>query len=93
MKVFIPSELDDLEPDIHRFVDAMVYKLRKNAHKGRWEDLDLPSALRMLRAEVDELNGALQENNQVEILLECADVANFALILATIAIEGLKTKE
>lgn len=75
------------EHDIRRFVDAMKYKLRKNAHKGRWENIDHDAALALLEKEVDELREALREGNMVEIMLEAADVANFAMMIAVMSIE------
>lgn len=75
------------EHDIRRFVDAMKYKLRKNAHKGRWESYDHDKALVLLEREVDELREALREGNMVEIMLEAADVANFAMMIAVMSIE------
>lgn len=75
------------EHDIRRFMDAMKYKLAKNAHKGRWEDLDLPTAMNLLYGEYVELQDAITSGNMVEIMLEAADVANFALMVAAIAME------
>jgi len=63
----------------------MIYKLRKNAHKGKWEGRSLKDEMGKLRAEVVELTDAIDEGNSVEIILEGADVANFALIIASIA--------
>ncbi len=77
----------DLDHGLKRFNDAMRYKLLKNAHKGRWEDLPLADALAKLKAEVAELEAAIEQGNTVEILLEAADVANFAMITASIAVE------
>lgn len=74
--------------DIRRFTDAMMYKLRRNAHKGRWEGMTLKEAVERLEDEVKELRAAIAEGNSVEILLEAADVGNFAMIAAHIAIEG-----
>lgn len=65
----------------------MVYKLGKNAHKGRWENIEIMDALEMLTAERDELERAIGRGNMVEIMLEAADVANFALIVAAMMIE------
>lgn len=85
--ITIPAELEGTESAIKNFVDAMVYKLAKNAHKGRWETTDLNQARMLMDKEIDELDEALAlKNNTVEMLLEAADVANFALILATVAI-------
>lgn len=86
MKLFIPPELESAEPEIRRFFDAMLFKLRKNAHKGKWEDVNVGQMLDRLGEERDELVKAINENNSVEVLLEAADVANFCLILANIAI-------
>lgn len=88
MQVFVPRELRDLklEPVLLRFFDAMVYKLRRNKHKGAWERVDLQRALNLLKLEVAELEGAMKEGSQVEILMEAADIANFALIVSSIAI-------
>lgn len=78
--------LDQYEHDIKTYTDAMRYKLKMNAHKGRWEDLDINTALKLLKKEVAELERAIKNGNVVEILLEGADVGNMALILTNIAI-------
>ena len=88
MQIAVPTSIQNLEPELRRFVEAMVVKLRMNRHKGKWEGLDLRTILGLLRAEVDELNAAIESGNQVEMLLEAADVANFAMIAAAIAING-----
>lgn len=85
--VHIPPTLDSYEQDLRRFVDAMRYKLRRNAHKGRWEDMSIDEEFNLLRKEVEELRDAVRDGNMVEILLEAADVANFAMIVASICIE------
>ena len=64
----------------------MVYKLSKNAHKGKWSDLDVDAAFARMEGERVELQEAMVNGNTVEVLLEAADVANFALILANIAV-------
>lgn len=79
--------LEQYEPDIRRFMEAMRYKLKLNAHKGRWETLGIKQALSRLVDEVEELDEAINKGNMVEIMLEAADVANFALIVAAIAME------
>lgn len=89
VQVPIPPELVEcgVVEDLQRFFDAMIYKFRRNAHKGRWEDLKLYSAFGSLRKEVDELNEALKAFSTAEIWMEAADVANTALIVAAIALE------
>lgn len=75
------------EQDFRRFVDAMLYKIKKNGHKGRWDTLSLKDAVDLLKGELAELEVAISDGNRVEIELEAADVANFALIIASIAVE------
>lgn len=83
----IPPEVEQYAPDIGRFVEAMVYKLGVKSHKGKWENMSLQEALRLLRNEEKELTEAVARGNMVEIMLEAADVANFALIASAIAME------
>lgn len=77
----------DYERELKQFIDAMRYKLKKNAHKGKWEELDLEDAIRLLRDEVAELEEATSRDSSVEIILEAADVANFAMMVANIAMK------
>lgn len=83
----LPLELEQYEHDFRRFIDAMIYKLGKNVHKGRWEGMPIDKAMKLLEAEVAELHGAIASDNMIEKLLEAADVANFAMIVAAIAVE------
>lgn len=88
LTIRIPPELRDYEPDIRRMFDAMIYKLRVNAHKGKWVHGRTNEYMAHLREEVTELSNAVEQKNTVEIVLESADVANMALILCAMAIDG-----
>lgn len=85
----IPPELVALgvDADIKRFVDAMIYKLRRNARKGRWQDVPLDRAFSELSSEVSELRAAIDNGSTSEILFEAADIANEAMIVAAIGLE------
>lgn len=85
--VAIPPEVEPYADDIRRFVDAMVYKLKVHAKKGRWENLPIRKAMSLLLGETVELENAIHGGNSVEVLTEAADVANFGLIISAIAIE------
>ena len=87
--IHIPENCELYAADIKRFVDAMVYKLRKNANKGRWEDLGVSDAFKYLCVEVDELYAELKRSspNAIDTIFEAADVANFAMILSSIVLE------
>lgn len=88
--IFVPPELMAIgvAPDLQRFIDAMIYKLRRNAHKGRWAEVPLDKAFDALMTEAAELKDAVGTGSTSEILMEAADVANQALIVANIALEA-----
>lgn len=86
--VSLHGDMAKYGPDIRRFVEAMIYKLEKNVTKGKWEDLAIERAFKLLEGEVDELRAEVHgDRNMVRTMLEAADVANFALIVASIAME------
>jgi NTP pyrophosphatase (non-canonical NTP hydrolase) len=68
----------------------MTYKLEINASKGRWKDINVDSYMSKMQEEIVELKEALGTDNTVSILLEAADVANFALIIASKELDGEK---
>lgn len=84
--ISLPPEVAPYAADIMRFVDAMVYKLKVHHKKGKWENVTARDNLRLLDDEILELKEAVHDGNMVEVLLESADVANFALIQSAIAI-------
>lgn len=71
---------------MRRFTDAMRYKMLLNAHKGRW-NYSFDDAITKMKREIEELDAAIQTKNIIEIVLELADVANFAMIASAIAVE------
>lgn len=85
LKLYLDPRIDDLTPRLKLFFEAMLYKLARNVHKGRWEDLNLQTSVARLKGETHELVAAIDSGNSVEILMEAADVANFAMIVADIA--------
>lgn len=87
LQLRIPAEMAQYSDAFRRFFDAMIYKIEKNMHKGRWEDLSLGEAVMRLRDEVIELEAELERGNSIKITLEAADVANFAMMAAAIATE------
>ena len=88
--VSVPPELVKLgiAPDLIRFFDSMVYKLRRSHSKGRWETLDLDKAMGGLADEMEELKVAIKHGSTAEIVMESSDTANMALIVAAIALEA-----
>lgn len=86
--IAVPNELSYMRADLQRFFDAMIYKLRRNRHKGRWENVDLALATKRLGDEIAELNLAISDGSTAEILMEAADVGNMALIVGAVALEA-----
>lgn len=87
LSIRIPPELKGYGPEMAKFLDAMVFKLRRNAHKGKWETVPMALALERLDDEMGELRSAVVNGSTMEILMEAADVANMALIVANISLE------
>jgi len=72
-------------PYVLRFARIMEKKLSMNRHKGDregWRNISSYTLLAKLQSELGELLDALQNNRPVEIAEECADVANFAMMIA-----------
>lgn len=69
------------------FALAMQKELNENSHKGTWR-VRQPSCspealLKRLKEEVVEVETAIAENQPIEIIVaECADVGNFAMMIA-----------
>ena len=74
-------------------VEAQRYKLRLNAKKGFLGDVPPDRLLTLLKGEIAELEDAAARGSQVEMILEAADIANFALGFVIAAVKGLKKEE
>ena len=66
----------------------MIEKLYANKSKGHWDDLTFDQILVLLDQELNEFKDALTTYNYDEAFEEGCDVANFALMLATVALRG-----
>jgi NTP pyrophosphatase (non-canonical NTP hydrolase) len=60
----------------------MEQKLRVNDHKDGWHDCKFDALFERLLEETEELRMALQQRSGLAIIEECADVANFCMMLA-----------
>lgn len=88
--VNLPDDMDPYVDDLRYFVETMVRKLHANVHKGKWEDIDVGDAVRLMRAEFYELMDALSYGQPDEIVEEAADAANFCLIISSMVLRGQK---
>jgi len=74
------------EPNIDRiavanFARGMIGKLDKNSHKAHWSTVDCDYLFDRLLEEVQELKNA-RSGTVEQIIDECYDVANFAMMIA-----------
>lgn len=90
MKIHIPPEIAQHEPELQFFFDLMVRKLHINRHKGFVEGRGLLDILKMLQDEVAELRYAIENESQFDVALESVDVANMAFLLASICLHAPK---
>lgn len=76
-------KISDLEvrPEVARFALAMEAKLRENdGKKKHWRICTLNFLSQRLTQERRELDAAIE--TRVDVIGECADVANFAMMIA-----------
>lgn len=74
------------ECEVKKFAEAMIEKLNepKNLAKSNWKECNTCYLFDRLEQEVSELRVEIIGDNTSEkaILKECADVANFAMMIA-----------
>lgn len=84
----MPQYRGEYEDALQPFFDAMRHKLTANKHKGRrkWETVPVEKLLELMKKEVKELEEAIAGGNTIEMLLEAADIGNFAMMVAYVAV-------
>lgn len=86
------------EQQLDWFKARMAEKLHENNAKGGWDQLTFPRLFQFLLDELNELHWELIRLEMIEvqeiaeeIIRECADVANFAMMIADNANRTLHT--
>lgn len=77
--------------EVKDFAKAMEYKLMCNDFKRHWENAsreDCGWFLEGLREEVRELEEALEIGSVRDVVLEAADVGNFAMMIMNVFARG-----
>lgn len=69
-------------PAVIWFADKMEAKLKANDHKGGWSKCELQYLSMRITQERKELYDAIESKDSEKIISECADVANFCLMVA-----------
>lgn len=68
--------------EVRRLSLIMELKLRKNDYKGGWAEMSPSQLLDLLKVEVQELEEAIAAGDPLDIAQECADIANYAMMIA-----------
>jgi hypothetical protein len=69
--------------EIKTFADIMEYKMSVHDDRGvKWKQNDQAFFLRRMKEEIAELEQKLKTGRPLDIQYECADVANFAMMLS-----------
>lgn len=76
--------MSEFRKELAWFVDQMVAKLSlpKNMAKTHWKETNLPWLIEQLHGEVAEMEHELLVRNSQGAILELADVANRAMMIA-----------
>jgi len=76
------SRIEDEQRIVRDLGIVQLGKLRANKHKPDWQAESVDDLFAFLLLEVEELRAALLIGKRAHVALECADVANFAAMLA-----------
>lgn len=82
------------EEEIKAFAKIMQEKLNENGNKGGWDNDSIEVLFNLLEGEVMELNSAVDDYvykdvDHTEVVRECADVANYAMMIVDVVSGGL----
>lgn len=75
------KQLKRREP-VNWFSRQMEERLRQNDHKSGWQHDNWDALIRRLREETEELIDACRDMGPNSVVRECADIANFAMMIA-----------
>lgn len=88
LRALQPVRRSPVRVQVRRMSLLMELKLRKNDFKGGWANVPAHKLLDLLEAEVKELREAVESGDPLDIAQECADVANYAMMVADVS-EGI----
>lgn len=71
-----------LRESVIKFAQSMEKELKANDYKGGWKGCDMRYLQSRLTQERKELTNAIKDGNKEQIVSECADVANFAMMIS-----------
>ena len=72
------------------FSEQMLQKIQKRAYHGSIYQHDTENLVKFLKAELEELEDAIDFKTKDDIIDECTDVANYAMFIALGAKDAIK---
>lgn len=69
-------------PAVQWFANQMEVKLKLNDHKCGWQYCELQYLSMRLTQERKELTAAIESKEPAKVISECADISNFAMMIA-----------
>jgi len=77
-----PHRTTLFEKDLNVLSTAMKQKIDRDTHKGSWTVTPIVDLLYLLKLEVAELENAIYNESNKAQIKECADIANFCMMIA-----------
>ena len=75
-----------IRKEVMKFARCMERELRENDYKGGWKHDTMDSLLKRLNQESEEIQTSINRAHNYRLIVhECADVANFAMMIANVA--------
>lgn len=88
----VPTPKHLAERDLDLFRNALLMKIMKRREYGYWSGIEKGFYHDRLHEEVRELDEAIEEGDLPGIMEECIDVAAFAMMLFTNALQERETR-
>jgi len=76
------SKIRALREEVLWFATEMEVVLQENNHKGGWVNCHVLDLLSKLQEEISELITAIREGESEDVIKECVDIANYAMMIA-----------
>ncbi len=71
-----------MREEIKNFSTIMETKMLLNEHKGGHARLKIDELMKLMHQEVRELKTSIDEKDYKNVIMECADVANYVMLIA-----------
>jgi len=74
-------DAQEMRPPLASFANYMEAVLKENDHRGGWNTIEVDELFRRLEVQTQRLGKAMPIGQLYNIRKECADIANFAMMI------------